>query len=151
VEIAGQQVLAGDCTGPAPDEIGVSENSDICLRKTLHNNGSYGPVDVSISTSATAPDDCSAIPDAGNPTSVSLPVSTDTVVDEIWTVHCATPSSHSFSFDNVATITSAHVTDPNQGNNSASTGLTVGAIGQADVESAGQHVLACDCTGPEPD
>jgi hypothetical protein len=151
VEIAGQQVLAGDCTSSPPEEMAVSENTNICLRKTLHNKGPLGPVDVSISTSAFAPDDCSATPDAGNPTTASLPVSTDVVVDEIWTVHCDTPSSHSFSFDNAIAITTVHMTDSNQNNNSASTGLTVDAIGQADVEIAGQQVLAGDCTNSPPE
>ncbi len=141
VGITGQEVLAGDCAAAAPGEIGVSENTGICLRKTLHNNGSYGPVEVSISTSATAPDDCSAIPDGGNPTSASLPVSTDVVVDEIWTVHCATPSSHSFSFENAIAVTNVHVSDPDPGNNAASTGLTVDAIAQAEVKISNQALV----------
>ncbi|GAG11870.1 unnamed protein product, partial [marine sediment metagenome] len=50
-------------------EIAVSENVDYTLRATLHNNGSYGPVDVSISTIATPPPNCTATPDPANPTS----------------------------------------------------------------------------------
>ena len=134
VGISGQELLAGDCTNAAPEEMVVSESTDVCLRKTLHNTGTFGPVDVSIAASASAPDDCSASADPNNPTSTSLPVSTDVVVEERWTIHCDAPSSHEFSFDNDIAVTTAHVNDPNQGNNSASANLIVAAIAQADVK-----------------
>jgi len=135
VKISGQQLL------DPPSEIPVSQNVDVTLRKTLHNNGGFGPVDVSIAASATAPADCSATPDPLNPTSANLPVSTDVVIDEVWTIHCDNPSSHSFSFDNAITITTPHVSDPDPANNAASTGLTVTATAQADVKIGGQQLL----------
>jgi len=136
VEISSQQLVA------PPSEIPVSQSVDITLRKTLHNNGGYGPVDVSISASATAPADCTATAKAGNPTSANLPVSTDVVVDEVWTIHCAKPSSHSFSFNNSIAVTTLHVQDPTPGNNAASTGLTVNATAQADVKISSQQLVA---------
>jgi hypothetical protein len=56
------------------------------LRKTLHNIGTYGPVDVSITTTGTPPTPppaCTVTADPANPTSATLPVSVDEVVDEV--------------------------------------------------------------------
>jgi len=135
VKISGQQLI------DPPTEIAVSQNVDLTLRKTLHNNGGYGPVDVDISATASPPADCTATPDPLNPTSANLPVSTDVVIDEVWTIHCSKPSSHSFSFDNSITITTLHVTDPTPANNAASTSLTVTATAQADVKISGQQLI----------
>ena len=125
----------------APTEIPVSTNVDVTLRKTLHNNGPYGPVDVSISASAVAPADCTATAKAGNPTSARLPVSSAVVVDEVWTIRCDKPSSHSFTFNNSIAVTGVHVEDPTPGNNSASTGLTVAVLVEADVKVVGQQLV----------
>ena len=125
----------------APAEIPVSTNVDVTLRKTLHNNGPYGPVDVSISASAVAPADCTATAKAGNPTSARLPVSSAVVVDEVWTIRCDKPSSHSFTFNNSIVVTGVHVEDPTPGNNSASTGLTVAVLVEADVKVVGQQLV----------
>jgi hypothetical protein len=125
-----------------PSEISVSQNVGLTLRKHLHNAGTYGPVDVSISPSASAPSDCTATPATGNPTSATLPVSVDTVVDEGWTIHCSKPSSHTFSFNDSIAVTTSHVTDPDLTNNSASTGLTVKALAQADVKISSQALVS---------
>ena len=136
--VADVKVVGVGVSGPA--EIDVSEDADITVSTTLHNNGGYGPVDVSILASASAPADCTATAKAGNPTSANLPVSTDVVVDEVWAIHCAKPSSHSFSFNDSIAVTTLHVQDPTPGNNAASTGLTVNAIAQADVKVVGVEV-----------
>ncbi|MGQ9676482.1 MAG: DUF11 domain-containing protein, partial [Chloroflexota bacterium] len=136
VKITGQEIV------DPPTEMAVSADTPITLRKTLHNNGPFGPVDVSISPSGSAPPDCTATPDPANPSSASLPVSTDVVVDEVWTIHCDKPSSHSFSFNNSIAITTPNVEDPNPANNSASTNLTVAVGAQADVRIVDQHFLS---------
>jgi hypothetical protein len=127
-----------------PEEIDVSEDVNITLRKTLHNNGPDGPVDVNVTTDVTVPVDCTATPDPHNPTSANLPVSTDVVVDEVWTIHCEYPSSHTSEFVNTIAIATGGVSDPNSTNNVASTLLTLDAIGYADVKVVGQHFY-----GPE--
>ena len=119
--------------GPADSKSTPAHNVDVTLRKTLHNNGGYGPVNVSIAASAVAPSGCTATPKT-NPTSASLPVSTDVTVDEVWTIHCTAPSTHGFTFNNAIAITTPHVTDPTPANNSASTPLSVDVIGSADVQ-----------------
>ena len=123
-----------------PSAIQVSEDVQITLRKTLHNNGPWGPVDVSIETNASTPGDCTAAPAPPNSTSASLPLSVDVVVDEAWTLHCTQPSSHTFTFDN-SIATAGSVNDPDPTNNSLSTDLTVNAVAQADVDISSSEVV----------
>jgi hypothetical protein len=134
VRIASQQLV-----GP-PTDIDVSENVVVTLRKVLHNSGPYGPVDVSISATASAPPDCTAAPGAGNPTSARLPVSANVVIDETWTIHCDARSQHVFSFDNQITTEDPGVIDPNLGNNFASAQLTVDVWDLADLNMLDQDV-----------
>jgi hypothetical protein len=115
----------------------VSEDVVVTLRKVLHNSGPDGPVDVSISASASAPPDCEATPGPGNPTSASLPVSANVVIDETWTIHCDARSQHVFSFENH--IEDPAVVDPVPGNNFASTQLAVDVWDQADLSMISQH------------
>jgi hypothetical protein len=117
-----------------PTEIGVGEDVVITLEKVLHNNGPLGPVDVIITSSVSEPSGCTATPDTNNPTSVNLPVSMITAVDELWTIHCDEPSEHTFVFDNSIALLPDDITDPDLTNNSDSTALTVAAIAEADVE-----------------
>ena len=42
-------------------------------------------------------------------------MSVDVLVDEVWTLNCTAPSTHSFTFNNSIAITNAHVSDPNTG------------------------------------
>jgi hypothetical protein len=113
-----------------PATMEVCEDVDITLRKTIHNNGPYGPLEASIDTSARPPADCTAVPATdGNPTptptpSLILPVSVDVVVDEVWTIHCSTAGNRVFWFDN-SILPPPHVGDPDPENNSASTGLAL--------------------------
>jgi hypothetical protein len=119
VKISNQSLL------DPPSEIGVSEDIEVTLRKTLHNNGPSGPREVSISVSATAPADCTATPDLSNHTQANLPVSTDVVVDEVWAIHCSEEGEKTFQFDNSIALTSPAFTDPDPTNNTASTWWTV--------------------------
>jgi hypothetical protein len=139
-KIAGQSII------DAPDEMPISQNVPVTLRKTLHNNGSYGPVNVSIAAGAQAPAGCTATPAPTNPTSASLPVSTVVTVDEVWTLHCTQPSDHTFAFSNAIAVTDPHVVDPTPANNSATTEITIGAIAQADVEISGQALVSPPAT-----
>jgi hypothetical protein len=125
-----------------PSSIPVSENVPVTLRKVLHNNGPFGPVEVSVDADAlTVPTDCTATPAPGNPTSATLPLGTDTVVDEVWSIHCDNPSSHTFTFTDTIAVTTPHVTDSDPSNNSASANLTVAAIAKADVKITDQHFV----------
>ena len=122
MEISGQQFVS------PPTEIPVSQDANITLRKTLHNNGPSGPVDVDISTAASTPASCTATASPANPTSANLPVSTDVIIDEVWTIRCSNPSASQFGFNNSITISTPYVSDPNPTNNSAYSSLTVNVI-----------------------
>ena len=111
-----------------PTQITQGQNTPVTLRKTLHNNGPFGPVNVGITASATAPTGCTATASAANPNSTTLPVSTAITVDEVWTLNCSQTGAKSFNFDNAIAITTAHVNDPNGANNSASTTLDVTVV-----------------------
>jgi hypothetical protein len=134
VRIDGQQLVS------RPTDIDVSEDVVVTLRKVIHNSGPYGPVDVSISASASAPPDCTATPDPANPASASLPVSANVVIDETWTIHCSAKSSHDFFFDNQITIKDSGVIDPDLGNNFASTQMAVDVWALADLNMLDQYV-----------
>jgi hypothetical protein len=136
VKILSQQFLN------PPSSIPVSESVPVTLRKVLHNNGPFGPVEVSVDADAKiVPADCTATPAPGNPTSATLPLGTDTVVDEVWSIHCDNPSSHTFTFTDTIAVTTPHVTDSDPSNNSAPANLTVAAIGKADVKIESQSVV----------
>jgi hypothetical protein len=117
-----------------PTEIFASADVDVTLEKTLHNNGPYGPVTVTVNKTATAPADCTIDPASASEV-VTLPVSVDVVVDEVFTIHCSTPSFHTFTVDNsVSGPEEAHVSDPDEGNNISSIDLTVGVLATADLK-----------------
>ena len=134
--------ISGQAFVDPPAEINVSQDVDVTLRKTLHNNGPDGPVNVSILAEADAPSGCTATPDTENPTSAILPVSTAVVVDEVWTLHCTQPSTHVFTFSNSIEVTDPHVEDTDLSNNSASAGLSVDVIAQADVKISSQQLIS---------
>jgi hypothetical protein len=118
-----------------PTDIDVSANVPIDLVTVIHNNGPYGPVDVQVSWTASADPGCEVMPGSVSQT-VSVPVSVDVTLHQAFTVHCSASSTHSFYFGSQATILTEHVADPNSGNQSASTTLTVNAWGQADIAVA---------------
>jgi len=108
-----------------PAKMKVCQEVDVTLRKILHNSGPYEePVEVSIVTSARPPADCTAVLRDGPPT-LTLPVSVDVVIDEVWTIHCATAGNRVFWFDNSVEVETPGVEDPDLSNNSVSTGLAL--------------------------
>jgi hypothetical protein len=131
-----------------PTEIIASDDTVVTLRKTLHNNGAYGPVDVDITMDVTlpgAPPTCTATPDPGNAPSATLQVSVDVIVDEDWTIHCdGEATGLVFTFDNSIAITTPHVTDPGPGPNTASTDLTVDVISRLGDVNCDDTLTAVD-------
>jgi hypothetical protein len=117
-----------------PTDIDVSEDVPITVRSVIHNNGPYGPVDVQDEVLASAPADCTILPDSDTVVLNDVPVSVDQTVDSDFTIHCSEPSAHTFDFDNEVTLLTEHVIDDNLTNNVASTSLTVNAIAYADVK-----------------
>ena len=127
------KITAQSETAPASANTGA--DFTITVDKTLHNNGSTGPVDVSITPSVSGPADCTITPAVANPASANLAVSTATPVTENFTVNCTNPSTHTFSIDNCIAITTLHVSDSNSANNcSPTTQVSVDILATADLK-----------------
>ena len=134
LKIVSQEIKAADCVSDPPTEIDVSESVDICVVKTLHNNGPETLVSAWIEKVATAPAGCTIVP-TGAVVPIDLPVSDVMTHTEIFTIHCDAPSTHGpFVIENVVYADSQYCPDPIPGNNSAVSELTVAAIAYTDVK-----------------
>jgi hypothetical protein len=122
-----------------PSDIHVSENVPITVRQVLHNDGPYGPVDVSDTLSASAPADCTIAPSSVD-SPRQLQVSVDVAIDSPFTIHCYEPSTHTFDFSDSVSVTTPGVVDPNPDSNTASTTLTVNALAEVDVAVSQQFL-----------
>ena len=119
-----------------PAEIDVSDEVNITVREVVHNFGDPNydePSEFDVTFNAAAPDGCEIVGEDEKVVRVTLRVSEDTNVDASFTIHCSEPSLHTFEFDNVITPVDPHVEDPEPGNNTGATSLTVAAIAQADL------------------
>jgi hypothetical protein len=95
---------------------------------TLHNNGPFGPVNVSILKTATDTADCDIEPNSA-PESATLNVSSSVVESDAWTVTWTDLKKPPYSCDITITKTldasASHISDPNTANNTASTTITL--------------------------
>jgi hypothetical protein len=121
--------------GVDPAAFAVSETVPVSVHGVLHNNGSYGPVQVQLRKSAsTVPPDCTMTPLTADQ-QVTLPVSVAVQVDQQYTAHCSQPSDHTFGFTyTILGIKDVHVIDPETGNNSGTVQLSTGAVTYADAK-----------------
>jgi streptogramin lyase len=119
--------------GP-PAEIDVSVEVPITVREVVHNFGPFGPADFNVTFAAAAPAGCNIVGQDQIVVPVNLPVSIDTNMEATFTIHCSEPSFHTFEFTNEISPMDPGVIDPNPGNNTGATSLTVAAIAYADVE-----------------
>jgi hypothetical protein len=141
-----------------PDTLPLGENVDITLRKHVHNNGPWTPVDIAIAAAAAAPTGCTVVPKAV-PSSISaVPVSIDQVVDEVWTIRCTETGYKTFVFDNSLDVATPHVSDPNPSNNSSHKLLSVmdDASAGADLDRDGscdlcEQTAGTNLTKPDTD
>ena len=136
VQIVSQQVRASDCSSAPPADLPAGQDTVLCLRKSIINNGPTTPVDVSVATNMTqtGASDCTITPVVGNPTSHTGLDGTADTIDELFTVNCSQPSFHSFNFSNAIAVTTPSVDDPNLTNNSLDTPLSnIPVLAQADL------------------
>ena len=130
-----------------PTEIDVGDNVVITVEKTITatvlNNPPYNipTVAVTVTKTASAPTDCSVVPVGPIAVQKAVPTTGKLVYNETFTIRCSKASTHGpFTFNNaVSGPKDAHVTDPNLPN-TASTSLTVDAIGHADMKVVTQYV-----------
>jgi len=133
LKIVSQQVLSADCVTPLPANIDVSSSVNVCVRKVLHNNGPEVMVPAFLNKTATAPAGCTIQPAAAQ-VPIVLPASDDVIHDEIFTIHCAAPSTHGpFVINNSIVAQSQYTPDPVAGNNTASSSFSVNAIAYSDL------------------
>jgi hypothetical protein len=131
----------GETTYPAPSEIPVNQDVPILVKKTIHNNGPYGPVNLQTVKTATASPDCTVTPATHTEDILNVGVGVDVTHTEQFKVRCNKPSQHTFTFDNVISVKTPHVIDPTPGNNTAHTAWTVDAIAQADLQVVAQRTV----------
>ena len=117
-----------------PTDIDVSETVPIVVRAVVHNNGPYGPVDISDEILAFAPVDCDVTPDSVTTVVNDVPVSVDVVIDGAFDISCTATSTHEFTFTDELTLLTEHVADPVPANNTADTALSVNVWGYADLK-----------------
>jgi len=126
-----------------PSQIQCNQNVQVTLRKDIVNNGPYTPVDVNINTQGVAPTGCTITPPASL-APLKLDVAANAAVDEVWTIRCSEAGNKTFTFNNEISVTTAHVSDPNSGNNTRSTQFPVTVVNCpliADVGIDGQSML----------
>jgi hypothetical protein len=139
-----QVVKASDCSGDPPTTMAINTDVTLCLVKTITNNGPEDGVSGTIDVGLTETDDCDITPDPLNDDTFSALDSGDHVdVPEKFTINCADPSTHVFTFDNeVQPTLPAGVEDTNQDNNIVSTEFSIDVTAAADVEIDSQAFVS---------
>ena len=131
--IVSQELRDSDCASPPPTTIPVNTDIDLCLVKTVHNNGPFSPSNIDIFLRATAPTDCTAVPFTDTQ-GAQLTTSVNYTLNEFYTINCSEPSSHDFLFENFTDPSDPHVTDPDPSNNDAGIPYTVVVLANVDVK-----------------
>lgn len=112
----------------APDNILVGQDVPIMMQTVVQNGGPFGSVNAAAETIATAPTGCQITPPSHLESIVNLPVGLNVTLKAPFTIRCDGSGQHTFSFDNAMDIDNMeHVRDPDAGNNTAHTELTVTA------------------------
>jgi len=151
--LADVKITSASLVNP-PTKIPLGQDVDVTLRKHIHNNGPWTPVNIAINSTATPPTGCTVV--AKNvPNSLSgVPVSVDQVVDEVWTINCTQDTTvKTFVFDSSIGVSTAHVYDPNAANNASKKYLTVSddpADPQGDMDGDGWTNGAEAVIGTDP-
>ena len=118
----------------------------------VHNNGPETPVDAQVVFTLTGlPTDCNASPAQLTVDVSGLAQSASAVVDVAnanetneWTVSCTLHSNHQFTAEATISVTSANVTDSNNGNDTASGNDTTAITAQTDAKVTGSLADAPD-------
>ena len=117
-----------------PAAIALSEDVPIVLKKVIHNDGPYAPVEATTTTTVTAPADCPVNPMVHTQQFYNVPVSVDILHNEPFTIHCSKLGRYTFTFADTVGLKDPHVHDHGPGTNTATTELIVNSVSQADVK-----------------
>lgn len=110
-----------------PAQMPVGQDVRIMVPTVIQNGGPFGPVDALAKTIAAWAPGCLVTPPSHLERILNLPVDVDVTLKAPFTIRCDEPGQHRFSFDNTITVDQQHVRDPNAGNDTVHTELTVTA------------------------
>jgi len=102
-------------TVPDLPVVDVSTPTNITLRKVLHNNGPYGPTEVTLAKEASVLAGDATVTPLTDQEQAILPVSSPVTVDETFSVHCLDSWAGkvaTWQFTNAVTPKDAHIVDP---------------------------------------
>lgn len=111
----------------APAQVTVGEDVPIVVWTVIQNGGPFALVDVEAETIAMELTGCHVTPPSHLERIRDLPAGVSIIVKAPFTIRCDGPIQHTFGFDNAIRVNQQHVRDPNAGNDTVHTELTVTA------------------------
>jgi len=113
--VYGRKIDSNGDTIPDLPVVDVSTPTNITLRKVLHNNGPYGPTEVTLAKTASVLVGDATVTPTYHEEQAIVPVSSPVTVDETFTIHCLDSwvgKQATFQFTNTVVPKDAHVVDP---------------------------------------
>jgi hypothetical protein len=127
VAVADLEILSFEAID-APAEILVGEDVDITFHKVITNHGPSAPMNVQLTTTATASPGTTVEPELLVLQEPALELAEERLVEEVFTVSCQEPSMHTFEFVNVIEPFDPADTDPDPSNNEAVVTLDIECV-----------------------
>jgi uncharacterized repeat protein (TIGR01451 family) len=111
-----------------PAELTVGQPETVTLHKVITNNGPSAPMDVRVARTASATGNATVSPASTSHLEAALGHQEQRNVDEPFQIECTDGGPATFTFTNVISPDRPDDSDPNTGNNAATTSLTVECI-----------------------
>ena len=127
IAVADLEIESFEAVDP-PSEILVGEDVEITLRKVIDNLGPSAPMNVKLTTDATASPGTTVVPSVLELEEDALALGEMREVFEVFTVSCQEFSMHSFDFANTIEPLDPLDTDPDLSNNSADLPLDIECV-----------------------
>jgi uncharacterized repeat protein (TIGR01451 family) len=118
VAVADLEMVSFEAVDP-PAEIMVGQPTEITLRKVITNHGPSAPMDVRVTTDATASPGTTVEPSQRVVEEPALGLEEQREVEETFTVECQEASNHTFTFETAIEPSDPQDTDPDLSNNEA--------------------------------
>jgi len=127
VAVADLDIVSFAAVNP-PAEMVVGTPQNLTLHKVITNHGPSSPMDVTLSRTASAFAGASISPATSTAQENALAKDEQRPVDEVFTVGCAQPGPHTFTFTNAIAPRQAADTDPNLANNQQQVVVTIDCV-----------------------
>jgi uncharacterized repeat protein (TIGR01451 family) len=111
-----------------PKDVVVGKPVGLTFHDVVTNQGPSSPVDVVVTTTATAPPGSLVTPASSTTTATAVTTGELRPLDETFSITCGVPGSQTFSFVNSIHLAKTADTDPNLANNAASASVTVNCV-----------------------